>query len=259
MNINLSDIGETALIPLAVRAKESERKNARIHDEKAVEIIESLGIDTKNYDKTITHECVVARTNLFDKTLRKYIQKYPDAVCLNLGCGMDNRFRRVDNSKIEWYSIDLPSSIDVRKKVFCDDLRDHMLGFDILDQTWTEGIPKDRMVIVIAEGLLMYFSKEQLTKLLEHMTSSFEHGILLAEMMKQRFMDEKRHETVKHTKAKFGWGIEKTGKELTDLNPKLSFIKETSFSVEMKKSTLLSKILGTLIGDHNNRLSVYHW
>lgn len=43
----LGDVQETALIPLAVRADETVRENARIHDFKAVEIIKKLGVDTK--------------------------------------------------------------------------------------------------------------------------------------------------------------------------------------------------------------------
>ena len=46
MELKLGDVEETALIPLAVRANETKRKNARIRDEKAVDIIEMLGIDT---------------------------------------------------------------------------------------------------------------------------------------------------------------------------------------------------------------------
>ena len=42
MDLQLGDVQETALIPLAIRANETERKNARIHDEKAVEIIDTL-------------------------------------------------------------------------------------------------------------------------------------------------------------------------------------------------------------------------
>ena len=50
MELQLGDVQETALIPLAVRANETKRENARIHDGKAVEIIETLGIDTKDID-----------------------------------------------------------------------------------------------------------------------------------------------------------------------------------------------------------------
>ena len=100
MELKLGDVEETALIPLAVRANETKRKNARIRDEKAVEIIEMLGIDTAPLDKFITHEGVVSRTIMFDKTVKSLLKKYPDAVCLNIGCGLDDRFSRVDNGQI---------------------------------------------------------------------------------------------------------------------------------------------------------------
>ena len=67
MKLKLGDVETTALIPLSNRASETKQKNPRVRDQKAVEIIEVLGIDTKNYDKLVTHECVIARTIMFDK------------------------------------------------------------------------------------------------------------------------------------------------------------------------------------------------
>lgn len=55
--LKLGDVQETALIPLAVRAEETKRKNARIHDLKAVKIIDDLYVDTKKYNKFFTRGC----------------------------------------------------------------------------------------------------------------------------------------------------------------------------------------------------------
>ena len=259
MNLHLGDVEETALIPLAVRANESRRKNARIHDPKAVEIIDALGIDTRNLDKLITHECVVARTILFDDMTKLYIRKNPDAVCINLGCGLDDRFSRVDNGRISWYNVDLPDSIEVRKKVFEEGDREKMIGCSILDDHWSDSIPKEKPVIVVAEGLFMYFSREQVFTILNSLTAGFPKGVLLVELMRQKMMKEDMHDTVKHTNATFGWGIEKTGKELAMLNDRISFVNETTFSEQMKKGRFLSRLLGSIIGDMNNRLSVFEW
>ena len=46
MELKLGDVQTTALIPLAVKANETLRKKARIKDQKAVEIIKTLKIDT---------------------------------------------------------------------------------------------------------------------------------------------------------------------------------------------------------------------
>ncbi len=80
MELKLGDVQTTALIPLAVKANETLRKNARIKDTKAVEIIRTLKIDTKPYDKFMSHEGVVARTIMLDRQLKGIIKKAPDTV-----------------------------------------------------------------------------------------------------------------------------------------------------------------------------------
>ena len=72
---HLGDVQETALIPLAIRANETERKTARIHDDKAVEIIRELDVDAEKLDQFFSHEGVIARTILFDETVKKTIEK----------------------------------------------------------------------------------------------------------------------------------------------------------------------------------------
>ena len=70
MDIEFGDIQETALVTLAIRASETARPNPRIRDEKAAEIINTLGVDVSKYDPFLSHEGVVARTIMFADTLR---------------------------------------------------------------------------------------------------------------------------------------------------------------------------------------------
>lgn len=49
-----------------------------------------------------------------------------------------------------------------------------MLAGDILTTDWIKAIPRADVVIVIAEGLLMYFSKEQVGTILHNITDSFD-------------------------------------------------------------------------------------
>lgn len=166
VNLELGDVQETALIPLAIKANESKRPNHRIYDEKAIEIIDSLDIDTEQYDKFFSHEGVVARTILFDNEVRKALKQYPDAVVVNIGCGFDDRFSRVDNGTVLWYNVDLPDSVAVRRKCFAEREREFLIEGDLFSDTWTENMPNDRVAIIIAEGLLMYFTEEQVENLL---------------------------------------------------------------------------------------------
>ncbi|MDE5910345.1 MAG: hypothetical protein K2H52_16660 [Lachnospiraceae bacterium] len=52
-------------------------------------------------------------------------------------------------------------AVGVRKKFFHEAKREQILAADILAAGWTDCIPKGDIVIVIAEGLFMHFSKEQ--------------------------------------------------------------------------------------------------
>ena len=254
----LGAVQETALIPLAIRANETKRKTARIHDNKAVAIIRELDVDTEKLDRFFSHEGVIARTVMFDETVKKLLRKYPDAVCVNIGCGLDDRFTRVDNGKVRWFHVDLADSIEMRKHFFHETEREHMLAADILRAGWTEQIPKNKVVIVIAEGLFMYFSKEQVQTVLNSMTDSFDRGFLLVELMHPKMMNEKKHDTVKNTSAKFGLGTV-TGRDLLPFDAKLTLINERSFWEEMKKYSLIGKIGSVVAGKLNNRLAVYRW
>ena len=108
MDLQFGDIQETALIPLAIKASETSRPGASIKDMKAKEIIDSLGVDVSKFDPFLSHEGVVARTIMFREELKKLLKKYPDALCINLGCGFDDKFSQVDNGKLIWFDVALP-------------------------------------------------------------------------------------------------------------------------------------------------------
>ena len=136
MELQLGDVQTTALIPLAVKVNETMRKNPRITDKKSVEIIKELKIDTKQYDKFMPHEGVVARTIMLDRQLKGMIAGAPDTVIVNVGAGFDDRFSRMDNGKIFWFDIDLPDAIAARKKAFPERERVKMIAGNALDNGW---------------------------------------------------------------------------------------------------------------------------
>ena len=259
VSLELGDVQETALIPLAIKANESKRPNHRIYDGKAIEIIDSLNIDTEQYDKFLSHEGVVARTILFDNQVRKALKQYPNAVVINIGCGFDDRFSRVDNGTVLWYNVDLPDSVAVRRKCFAKREREFLIQGDLFSNTWTKNIPNDRVAIIIAEGLLMYFTEEQVENLLHHIRNYFRKGYLLAELMHPMAADNgKYHDTVKNTNAQFHWGIA-DGRELEFLCSGYKMLREISFFEKMQKYSAAGKIGNLFFRKFNDRLAVYRF
>ena len=59
------------------------------------------------------------RAKAFDDWTRAFIEKHPDAIVLNLGCGLDSRVFRVDPPpEIAWFDVDFPEVIDIRERVY---------------------------------------------------------------------------------------------------------------------------------------------
>lgn len=259
MELKFGDIQETALIPLAIKASETARPNARIRDPMAKKIIDTLGVDVSKYDPFLSHEGVVARTILFREELVRLLAQYPDAVCINLGCGFDDKFSQVDNGTLQWFDVDLPDQIAVRRKVYQDRERCTMLDGDSLDGWWTASIPKAEQYIVVMEGVLEYFSKAQVKTCLNMLCDHFPHGYLLSELHSPMLEKHgKHHDAVKHTNATFGWGT-KSGREYLELEPRLRLLSETSYNEEMKKYTLRGRLFAIVGKNLNNRLAVFQW
>ena len=201
----------------------------------------------------------MARTIMYREELKRLLRDYPDALCINLGCGFDDKFSQVDNGKLIWYDVDLQDQIEVRRKVYEDRERCTMLPGSALDGEWTKGLPKRDMTIIVMEGVLEYFSRDQVKTCLQMLCDCFPHGYLLAELHSP-FVEKnsKHHDAVKNTNATFGWGT-KSGKEYLELEPRMSLVSETSYNEEMKKHTIRGKLFAVIGKNFNNRLAVFKW
>lgn len=259
MELQIGDIQETALITLAIRASETMRPNARIKDDLAKEIIDTLGVDVSQYDPFMSHEGVVARTIMYKNQLEKLICRHPDALCVNLGCGFDDKFVQVDNGQIMWYDVDLPDILAVRRKVCNDRERCVMKEGSALESNWTKGLPQRSTNIIVMEGVLEYFTKEQVKTCLNMLCDTFKHGYLLAELHHPILgRNTKHHDAVKYTNAQFHWGT-KSGKEYLELEPRMTLLSEKSYNEEMKKYSIRAKLFAFFLPFLNNRLAVYQW
>jgi O-methyltransferase involved in polyketide biosynthesis len=137
----LNGVAETLLIPLYNRAMESQRPDAIMKDEKAVALVKQMGYDFDQVSKIRMFEAnKVARimlTREIDRYARDFFRRHPEAVVVHIGCGLDSRFERVDNGKVEWYDLDLPDVIGLRRKFIGDEgERYHLLGCSVLDDAW---------------------------------------------------------------------------------------------------------------------------
>jgi O-methyltransferase involved in polyketide biosynthesis len=175
VKVEISGVQETLLLPLWGRAFETETEHPRLIDRKAVEIINSLDYDFSSIQETqaLSQHGWVARSLHTDNLAHDFIQRHPEGTIVNLGCGMDTTFSRVDNGKIRFYELDLPDVIELRKKFYEDTDRHTSIASSFLDTEWFTDIEVPDGLLFLAGGVLYYFSEEQIKTFFIQATDHF--------------------------------------------------------------------------------------
>jgi len=217
---SLSDVAETHLIPLYIRAIESQRPDALLKDEKAVALVRQMDYDFSRILAKIDEEvrvAIVLRNREFDRYARNFLARYPEAVVVHIGCGLDARFERVDNGQVEWYDLDLPQVIALRRKfIGGEGARYHFLACSVLESAWLNALSAhlQRPFLFLAEGVLMFFEEAQVKSLVLTLKAHFPGAELVFDAFSPFFVWA-NNRRVARTKigARCHWAL-KRGKDL---------------------------------------------
>ena len=112
--VTLSPEQKTLLIPLYAKAQP---ENPLFFDPHARDVLSQVDYDFARLRvpyKTIVLIC--QRAKKLDAAARAFLVERPDGVVLHLGCGLDSRFWRVDNGRVEWYDLDMLPVIKLRRR-----------------------------------------------------------------------------------------------------------------------------------------------
>jgi methyltransferase (TIGR00027 family) len=226
--MKLTGVPETMLIPLRARYLESKRENGIISDPKSIEILDQIDCDFSG-EREVSKGSqigVAIRTEILDEQVNRFLANNPGAVVVNLGSGLDTRFHRLDNGSVTWFDLDVPEAIELRGKFFDETDRFKLIPKSVTDFSWLELIPKDKPLLFIAEGLLMYFAEEEVKELLGKIGAACPGSEMLFEAMSP-FIAKRtdKHADVKKYDAQFKWGIS-TGAELGEWKQGIDFIEE---------------------------------
>lgn len=85
------------------------------------------------------HGCTIIATRAatFDQLTTRYLADHPDATVLDVGCGMDSRAFRVNPpSSVQWYDVDYPDVIDLRRQLFPERNAYHLVPAPLSDLRW---------------------------------------------------------------------------------------------------------------------------
>lgn len=206
----LNGTTETMLQSFYARAKYSKSKRHKFYDAKAVELIEKIDYDfgDAQHDGTMSNG-VIARTLVFDELVKAFIDKHPECTVVNIACGLDTRFYRMDNGKITWYNLDLPETIAVRDQIYGESGRISSIGISALDPSWPAQVKVRGEMLFIIEGLSMYLTAEENAQMLGIIRDHFDNATVMLECLAKKWVNKENVEkSIQKTGAKFVFGAD---------------------------------------------------
>ncbi|MBQ9081146.1 MAG: class I SAM-dependent methyltransferase [Clostridia bacterium] len=241
--MQLNNESKTLFIPLLGKAQMS-RKKLFINDKKAEEIIQSVDFDFKKLKQSEALSMyMAARAAIFDDICNDFILNHPNTVVVHLGCGLDARCLRVNQNYRTWYDVDFESVISLRKRFYEESDNYKMIGASIAELCWEEINHSNANVLVIAEGVTMYLSEEELRETLEKICKAFSGAEILFDAYSMRAVKLSRYKNpVNQVNAAVKWGMDKS-QDFLKLNSDLVFVQEYPIFREEKNLKGIKKFL----------------
>jgi O-methyltransferase involved in polyketide biosynthesis len=248
--IVLPDVAGTGLLTFYCHVIENQNPNPILRDEKAVEISRQLNpILEKSSSKLlrnlakgkIKNELVVhitLRAKKYDEYATSFMNEHPDGILVNIGCGMDSRFQRVDNGRMTRFDLDLPEMIEFKKQFYVETDRYHLLGSSVFDYAWMDQVEKagKRPVLFMAEGVFMYLDPVKVKELVLKLHSRFPGSELACEVVTEfftrkpwnRMVAMKLNQQGVGKDASFTFGL-KNCREMESWHPGIEYLDDWSY------------------------------
>ncbi|MFT3893554.1 MAG: class I SAM-dependent methyltransferase [Anaerolineales bacterium] len=174
---SLAGVPQTLLMTLLVRARETQRPDGAFKDEKSVEMMNCINADFSKLRMQRHDEiAVIIRMKRFDRHVRDFLARNPDGVVVHIGCGLDTRYERIGNDYVEWFDLDVPEVMDLRKKLISTQSSHyHAVTASVFDMNWFAEVErfKPRPFLFVAEGVLPYFEETQVKELFLRLSERF--------------------------------------------------------------------------------------
>jgi O-methyltransferase involved in polyketide biosynthesis len=253
--ISLSGVQETLLLPLWGRACETRKEKPLLIDKEAVRIVDQIDYDFSQIEQHVnplTRLAWVARSIYFDRKIREYLNSYPNGTIINIGCGLDTTYERVQNGKAKWYELDLPEVIETRKKLVKESQNRVFLSYSVFDTTWYDKITDHGIVLIMMAGVLYYFEENEVKLLFDSFRRHFNKAQVIFDYCSARGMKIANKKVIEDggmdKSAYLKWGIDNI-KEIEKWNVGIKVTESMKMFKEHKKRYPFVNRIGMWISD----------
>jgi methyltransferase (TIGR00027 family) len=196
--MELTDVSKTAIVTLRCHALETRKAMPLIRDRMAeyclgrLESMASSPQALQLFHRPLAASLVnhiVLRARKYDSLTNEYIAAHPGCVVVNLGCGFDTRYWRINHDQCQYMELDLRHVVAMKRQVLGNELEYPLIGGSVLDHPWLDmvlamGAPH---VLLLAEGLLLYLPKPQVLELFRILAGRLQQSQIVLEVVTQAY------------------------------------------------------------------------
>lgn len=184
---------ETLVIPLYGRKICSEHFPDLFEDPEAARLCDMLDYDFETNGKNM--ESVAGLFGALEVAQRQYdlqweVEDYlaarPKAAVVNMGCGLDWTFRRVDNGQCRGYNLDMPDVIAMRDELLPAGDREQNIACDLTDHRWMDAVDGSEGAVFFASGVLYYLRTDDVRELFRALAAKFPGAVLVFDACNRR-------------------------------------------------------------------------
>ena len=229
--IQFSEEKETLLVTLFSKAWAARQTPALLQDTKAIEMVDSIDYDFSRL--RISHGTILTmalRAKRMDEYVRAYLEESGSPLVLHLGCGLDSRISRVAPAAGRWYDLDYPEVIDLRRNFFNETEHYRMIPSSVTDWRWLDEVESQPQAYIIAEGLVMYLTRNDAVMLFKRLQERFPGSEICFDAYSTlTARNINHHPSIKKTGAKIYWGVD-DAREIESWVPGMRLLEEWYFT-----------------------------
>jgi methyltransferase (TIGR00027 family) len=198
-----TNVSTTALVTLFCRAEASRRPEPVLNDPVAESLADQLRPElaaradplskmlAENGLPRMLVSSMALRAHHFDAYARAFVARRPGAVVVNMGCGLDSRFQRIDDGQLRFYDVDLPPVMAVKAELLPPTDRYRQIASSVLDYDWLDRLPidADGPFLFLAEGLFMYLPEADVRALILALQQASPGCELVCEVFNRRWLE----------------------------------------------------------------------
>ncbi len=186
ISIENNTVQETLIVPLYARKRGCELFPHVLRDPCAAGLISRLDYDFSRLEQH--RDSFLWKFGALEGILRsrdilcemeQYLSGHPDAVIVNMGCGLDRTPLLSKQVVLKLYNIDLDSVIAIRNELLPPLRNEINIAADLKKEAWMEHIDASGGIFLFASGVFMYFREEEVRQLIQKLKGSFPHGCLV--------------------------------------------------------------------------------